>query len=159
MRIARLTIAALAISAVILASASAAELTRDEYKAQVEPICKTNKKASDRYLTGVRDLVRRDKLAKASKNFAKAADALDKARTQLAAVPQPPADEARLTRWLSGIKGEVALMRTISRKLAQGDTGKAGRLSVRLQHNASATNNLVVPFAFNYCKIDPAKYS
>lgn len=133
--------------------------TRETYKAAVEPICKTNKQASDRYLTGVKSLVKADKLDKASQNFAKAASALEKAQKQLAAVEQPPADVARLGKWLAGIKGEVALMRTISAKLAQGNKSKASSLAVKLQHNASNTNNLVIAFQFDYCKIEPAQYT
>jgi hypothetical protein len=140
-------------------SASAAELTRDEYKAQVEPICKTNKEASDRILTGVTKLVKRGKLDKAGQAFAKAANALEKAQKQLAAVPQPSADAAKLTKWLSEIKAESALMRTISMKFKAGDKGKATSLAVKLQNNANKANNQVIAFRFNYCHIDPSKYT
>jgi hypothetical protein len=140
-------------------AALAAEQTRETYKAEAEPICKADKAASDRYLKGVKGLVKDDRLAKASRNFAKAAAALERAQKQLAAVPQPPADSARLGNWLGGIKGEVALMRRISAKLAKGQKGPASSLSVRLQHNATATNNLVIAFQFNYCKIEPSQYT
>jgi hypothetical protein len=140
-------------------NAVAAEQTRESYAASVEPICKLNTQASDRYLKGVKSLVKNDRLAQASRNFTKAAAALKKAQGQLAAVPQPPADTARLTKWLSGIKDEVALMRTIAAKLKQGNKGKASSLAIKLQHNATATNNLVVAYPFNYCRIDPSKYT
>lgn len=133
--------------------------TRDSYKAEVEPICKANKSASDRFLKGVKGLVKQDKLAKASQNFAKAATALEKTQKQLAAVARPPADAARLGNWLAGIRGEVALMRQISAKLAKGKKGPASSLAVKLQHNATHTNNLVIVFQFDYCRIDPAKYA
>ena len=147
------------ILAALVPLASAAELNRDEYKAQVEPICKTSKSASDKYLKGVRKLVKEEKLKQASERFTKAAAALEKAQKQLAVVPQPTADEAKLAKWLNGIKGEVALMRTIATKLRQGNAGRASSLSVKLTHNATATNNLVIAFQFRYCKIDPSKYT
>jgi hypothetical protein len=133
--------------------------TREEYKADVEPICLTNKKASDKYLKGVRKLVKQDKLKEAGTAFAKAAAALEKAQKQLAAVPQPPADSAKLTKWLSEIKAEVALMKTISKKFKAGNKSKATSLAVKLQNNANKANNLVIVFQFNYCKIDPSKYT
>jgi hypothetical protein len=139
--------------------AFAAETTRSEYVAAVEPICKTNKHASDKYLKGVRNLVKQDKLDQASQRFSKAAAALEKARKQLALVPQPPADAAKLAKWLAGIKSEVGLMRTIAAKLKQGNKAKATSLVVRLTHDANATNNLVIVFQFNYCMIDPSKYT
>src|SRR3954453_18934075 len=86
----------------VFASVAAAEITKDEYKAQVEPICKTNKQASDKYLKNVRSLVKHDKLKQAGQNFSKAAVALEKAQKQLAAVEKPPADSAKLTKWLKG---------------------------------------------------------
>jgi hypothetical protein len=137
----------------------AAETTRDEYVAMVEPICKTNQQASDKYLKGVRNLVKRDKLDQASRRFAKAAAALEKAYDQLAVVPQPPGDAPKLTKWLAGIKAEVALMRKIGKKLGQGGKARASSLAVKLTHDANTTNNLVIGFQFHYCKLDPSKYT
>jgi hypothetical protein len=144
---------------VFAAFAMAEEPTRTTYKAEVEPICKTNKEASDRLLTGVKKLVKQDKLKQAGEKFAKAANALEKAQKQLAAVPQPPADTAKLSKWLSEIKSEVALMRTISSKFKAGNKSKATSLAVKLQNNANKANNLVIVFQFTYCKIDPSKYT
>lgn len=138
------------------------EPTKDEYKAQVEPICKTNKTASDRYLNDVRNLVKKDKLKKAGENFAKAATALEKAHKQLAAVEQPAADAAKLTKWLKGITEEVALMKTIASNLKSNTRAgktKATSLVVKLEQNATKTNNQVVSFSFSYCRIDPSKYA
>jgi uncharacterized protein YigA (DUF484 family) len=151
---------ALSLSAILLAApAFAAETSREEYKAAVEPICKANKQSSDRLLKPVKSLVKADKLQQAAQRFAKAATALEKAEKQLAVVPQPSADEAKLGKWLAGIKGEVALMRTIAAKLGQGNKAKASSLAVKLTHNATTTNNLVIAFQFNYCRIDPPQYT
>jgi hypothetical protein len=149
------TVAAL----LVFASVAVAETNREEYKAQVEPICKTNQDASNRILTGVKELVKKNKLAQAGQAFAKAAMALEKAQKQLAAVEQPAADSAKLTKWLSEIKSEVSLMRTISTKFKAGNKSKATSLTVKLQNNANKANNLVIVFQFKYCKIDPSKYS
>ena len=146
-------------AALLVFAAIAVADERDDYKAQVEPICKTNQETSDRILTGVKKLVKQDKLAQAGQRFAKAASALEKAQKQLAAVPQPPADATRLTKWLTEIKNEVALMRTISKKFKAGNKSKATSLAVKLQNNATKANNLVIVFQFKYCKIDPSKYT
>jgi hypothetical protein len=143
----------------VTSGASEEPPTRQSYVSSVEPICKTNKAASDRYLKGVRKLVTDNKLKQASERFTKAAAALERAQKQLAIVPQPSADEVRLGRWLTGIKGEVSLMRRIGAKLRQGDRGKASSLVVKLTHDANITNSQVIAFQFNYCHIDPAKYT
>jgi hypothetical protein len=152
-------LAALAALMLLAVPAFAAETTRDEYKAQVEPICKTNKEASEKYLKGVKTLVKKDQLKQAGAAFSKAAAALEKAEKQLAAVPQPEADSAKLGKWLSDIKGEVSLMKTIAAKFKAGNKAKGSSLSVKLTHNANVANNLVIAFQFNYCKIDPSKFT
>ncbi len=152
-------LAALAALMLLAVPAFAAETTRDEYKEQVEPICKTNKEASEKYLKGVKTLVKKNKLKQAGTAFTKAGAALEKAEKQLAVVPQPEADSAKLTKWLSEIKGEAALMKTIGAKFTAGNKSKGSSLSVKLTHNATKANNLVLAFQFNYCKIDPSKFS
>lgn len=150
------------ISACVFALAFASlafAVERPEYKEQVEPICKTNKEQSEKFLKGVKTLVKKDKLKQAGTAFAKAATALEKAQKQLAAVPQPEADTAKLTKWLKDIKGEVALMRQISKAFKSGNKAKGSSLSVKLTRNATTANNQVLAFGFNYCKIDPSKFS
>ena len=149
----------LASFAIVLAFAGmAVASTRDEYKAEVEPICKKNQEASKTILTGVKQLVKSDKLKQAGQRFTKAAAALETAQKQLAAVPQPEADAAKLTKWLSSIKGEVSLMKRIGTKFKQGDKKKGSSLVVTLERNAEDANNLVFAFQFKECKINPSKY-
>ena len=69
--------------------AFAAETSPDEYKAQVEPICKANLKANEKILDGVRENVKTGKLSKASRQLLGAASALKKTRAELLKVPQP----------------------------------------------------------------------
>jgi len=145
---------ALALAFATVASGDASE-SRGAYKEAVEPICKTNQDASKRILTGVEKMVKQDKLKQAGARFLQAAAALEKAQKQLAAVPQPPEDSAKLGKWLSGIKGEVSLMKTIGKKFKAGNKGKGSSLVVKLKNNAKTTNNLVIAFQFKYCKIDP----
>jgi hypothetical protein len=154
----RVTAAALALAFAIVSVAAAEGSPRDEYKEKVEPICKTDKSASKRILTGVEKLVRHNKLKPAGQRFSRAAAALQKAERQLAAVPQPPEDSARLRRWLSGIKGEVSLMRRIAAKFKHGNKSKGSSLVVKLKNNAKKTNNLVIVYQFRYCKIDPSEF-
>lgn len=157
-RVALILISAVAVLA-LSGTALAAEVSRDEYKAAVEPICKTNKAESERFLNGVKTLVRDDKLKQAGAAFTNAANALEKAEKQLAAVPKPAADEAKLGKWLADVKAEVSLMRRIAAKFKAGEKSKGASLTVKLQNNANKANNQVIVFRFNYCKIDPSQYT
>ncbi len=161
----RVVVALLAgVTALLVFASFAVALTADQetYKAAVEPICKSNKAAADRLLGPVKGLVRKDKLKPAGTAFGKAAKELEKTRKKLAAVSQPSSDAAKLSKWLSEIKSEVKLMKTISsnfKKNTKAGKSKATSLVVKLQKNATKANNLVLSYEFNYCKIDPSKYS
>jgi hypothetical protein len=158
MRRAILTAAALtALTAVPLAAA--AELTRDEYVARVEPICKRNTEANKRIFAGAKEQVRSGQLKAASAHFARAAVALDKTIRQLRAVPRPAADAAKLEKWIGYLEVESAYFERIGKALAKGEKGKAQTLSVRLNRNSNLANNSVLAFDFTYCKIDPSRFT
>jgi hypothetical protein len=140
-------------------TALAAEITRDSYKEAVEPICKTNAKANERLLGNVRNEVKTDKLKPAAAKFSKAAAALKRTVRQLKAVPPPSADQARITKWLGFVTGEARLFETVAAKLRAGDKAAASAKVIKLTHNATQANNVVIPFEFHYCKFEPNKYT
>ncbi len=148
--------------AAILAGAAFAATPAEEretYVAQVEPICKTNTKANEKIFKGVRKLVRQGKLKLAAGHFARAAAAFGKATDEIAAVPQPPADAARLTKWIGLLRKEKSLLGQIGGALRAGKKAKAQRLSVKLTHNGNVANNTVLAFEFHYCRIDSSRFS
>jgi len=139
--------------------AEATEVTRDSYKEAVEPICKTNVKANERTLKGVKAKVKHGKLKPAATQFAKAANSTHKALGKLKRVPQPPADEARLAKWLKYIKEEEGYFRKIAKKLKAGDKNGATAMQLRLQSTANKANNTVLSFEFKYCRVEASKFS
>jgi len=154
------------LSAVVLALAmlsgpfaEAAEVTRESYKEQVEPICKTNTEANEKILKGVRQKVKAGKLKAAGTQFEKAGKALHKAIAQLKAVPQPVADEAKLAKWLKYVGEEEKLFLQTAKKLKEGNKTAAQALVIRLTHNANQANNQVLAFEFRYCRFEPSKFT
>lgn len=133
-------------------------IDRAEYVEAVEPICKKDREANESILKDVRRLVKQNKLDLAAKKFSRAARALKRARLELAKVEKPPADAAKLTKWLDYVKTEAELFEAVSRKLAHGEKTAAQKMVVRLVSNAKKTNNLVLSFNFRYCVFDVAKY-
>lgn len=153
--------AALATCVFVLAFAgiAVAETTRDEYKAQAEPICKKNKEETEKFLKGVKTMVKKDKLKQAGTSFSKAAGALERTEKKLAEIEPPTADSAKITKWLSEIKGEVSLMKTIAAKFKSGNKAKGSALVVKLTHNATVANKPVIGFEFKYCKTESSQFS
>jgi hypothetical protein len=139
--------------------AQAEEVTRESYKEAVEPICKTNAEANKRILKGVRAKVRAGKLKAAGLQFSKAGAALKKTHGELKAVSQPPADQTKLTKWLGMIATEVTLFQKAAKQLkAENKTGAQATV-IRLTHNATQANNLVLGFEFHYCRFEPSKFT
>jgi hypothetical protein len=157
----RLGPAAAAVAMLLAAAvslAAAAEISREEYVARVEPICKTNVTANKRIFKGAKGEVKAGELKKASKHFSRAATAFAKTISQIAAVPRPAADEARLGKWLGYLRGEKNLIQKVGRALAADDKHKAESYSVDLNHNSNKANNSVLGFGFDYCRIDPSRF-
>jgi hypothetical protein len=148
-------VAAIAFSAL----ASAAEITRSSYREAAEPICKADTQANERILAGVKNEVRAGKLKPAAAQFTKAARALKSAIGQLQAVPAPAADSARLSKWLGKVSNEAGYFEALARKLRAGDKAGAQKLVVKLTNEANAANNVVIPFEFNYCRLDPSRFT
>jgi hypothetical protein len=142
-----------------VALASANEVTRTTYREQAEPICKVNTEANERILGGVRSEVRAGKLKPAAAQFAKAATELKKTIGQLRAVPRPPADTARLSRWLGKVSLEAGLFEQVAAKLRAGEKTEAQRVAVKLTSNAAKANNAVLAFEFEYCRFEPSRFT
>jgi len=143
----------------IAAPAAMALMTRDEYKAQVEPICKKNSEANDKILKTVRKEVKENKLKTAGAKFLKASAALTTTYNELKAVEQPTEDAAKLTKWLGYVKKEAELFNSGGKALKAGNKKKAQKFVNQLNSNANKANAEVLAFGFHYCKFNPSKYT
>jgi hypothetical protein len=150
---------ALAVLATAAVALAAPEQTRETYVIQVEPICKQNTKANEQILAGVRKKIKQGQLRAAAGQFTKASTAFGKAVAQIKAVPQPPADTAKLKKWTGYLEGETKLLSEIGKALKAGSKSKAQTLSIKLTHNGNLANNAVLGFEFNYCLIDSSRFS
>jgi hypothetical protein len=151
-------IAAAALSS-LTSLAAASEVTRDSYREAVEPICKADTQANERILAGVKSEVRAGKLKPAAAQFTKAARALKSVIAQLQAVPAPAADAARLSKWLGKVSNEAGYFEAVAKKLRAGDKAGAQKLVVKLTNEANQANNLVIPFEFTYCRLEPSRFT
>jgi hypothetical protein len=154
--------AALACAAALAGAAlgsTSPQQTREGYVAEVEPICKTNTKANERILAGVRREIKKGKLNLAAGQFRRASAAFGRAVKEIAAVPEPVADQTKLTKWLGYLEDETTLLGEIGKALKAGKKTRAQGLSVRLTHNGNLANTTVLGFEFNYCLIDSSRFS
>lgn len=158
-RISVMVAAALTLALIVCGAALAAEVSRDEYKASVEPICKKNTQANERILSGVKKEVQQGKLKTAAAKFTKASTELTKTVRELKKVPQPVADKSRLSSWFGLIEVEAELFAMAGKKLKAGDKAGAEHIVTKLTQNANKANLQVLPFGFTYCRLEPAKFT
>jgi hypothetical protein len=144
--------------AVPVAVALEGEPTREEYVAKVEPICKANTEANSRILDGVKEQVKRGDLASAGRRFLRAATALGKSIRQIAAQKKPPADVAKLEKWIGYLKQEKTYLQKIGQALKADNKFKAQKYAVQLNRNNNRANNTVISFGFDHCRIDSSKF-
>jgi hypothetical protein len=156
------TLLALALPALGLSaqtSSGAAGPTRAEYIQRIEPICQARTQASRTVLRNVDEMVRDGQLQAAARRFERAADALEGAIHQVARVPRPVADQARLVRWLDYGKEGDALLRRIAKGLGEGDRHRVQGMSGELLTTAKRGNAIVVGFGFKYCRLNPSRFA
>lgn len=153
-----LAVAVALLVSVPVALALGTDPTRPEYVATVEPICKANTEANSRILKGVKEQVRKDDLAPAGKRFIRASSALGKTVRQIAAVPQPAEDAAKLTKWIGYLKQEKTFLREIGAALKSKDKYHAQKLAVELNSNNNKANNTVISFGFHECRIESSRF-
>lgn len=156
----KLVIGCLLLALLTAAVAAAAEPgeERQLYVDRLEPICKANVLANKRIFKGAKEEVQRGELKKASTHFFRAATAFGKTIRQLAAVPKPPADEAKLDKWFELLRVEKELIQKIGRALGAGNKSRAQTYSVELNRNSSKANNAVLSFGFDYCRLEPSRF-
>lgn len=151
--------AALMLALILTATAFAAEVSRDEYKEAVEPICQENTKANEKILAGVKKEVKGGQLKTAAAKFTKAAGELKRTLKELEGVARPVADEARLAKWFGLVKVEAELFGQAGQKLKAGDKAGAEHVVTKLTQNANKANLEVLPFGFRYCRLEPSKFT
>lgn len=154
---------ALASFVALLAIAPAAlavegEDPRGEYRERVEPICAANTRANSRILKGVKGQVQKGKLRPAGRRFIRASGALGKSVRQIARVPRPEADAAKLTKWIRYLRSEKTFLFLIGKALKSSNKFKAQKLAVKLNRNNNRANNTVISFGFRECRIDSSKF-
>jgi hypothetical protein len=135
-----------------LALAAEGEPTREEYVQRVDVICKKSEKTNSRILKDVkRQVAKKHQFIPAGNRFLRASRSFGRAVKQIAAVPQPSADEAKLGKWVKYLKVERSLLQRIGQALKREQGGKANKLAVQLHRINRRANNTVFSFEFDYC--------
>jgi hypothetical protein len=132
--------------------------TRAEYVEEVEPICRSETLAHRTILQGVEEMINHGKLKQAAPHLMRASTVMRGAIKRVGAVPRPPADMVRLTRWLQFAKSGGKLLRKMGLALQSGNHSKAQKIAKELLTETKRANATVAGFNFNYCRVNPAHF-
>jgi hypothetical protein len=150
-------LAALALT-ILPALSVAAELTRPEYVAQLEKICKPGSEATARAVRGMRSDIRAERLQLAASKFAKAKRIFDHTVSSVSVVPRPASDRATLSRWFAALERESLYLGQSATALRAEDIPRFQHVSGRFFQEGSKANNAVVSFGFNYCNFKSSRF-
>ncbi len=155
-----LTLAVLALLAPAGASAEeGVPPTREEYVAQVEPICQANTEANERILENAKFRAQHGKMKQAAKQFIHASAAFGATVEKIAAVARPPADEPRLLKWFKFLKIVTKNLHEVGTALREEDKIRAAHEGIRVQRSSNAANNVGFVFRFTYCRISASRFN
>jgi hypothetical protein len=152
------TIVAIAGFAVICGAAGAGELTRDEYVAKLESLCKPRVQEIERRVDGVRSDVHSGKLKIAGKKFGIAAKIFGRSVRENTPVPRPKEYRSQLKTWFRYLHQQEDYMLKISDAFGHEEGVKGQRDVSRFVHSGNLSNNTVFGWGFNYCSFKFSRY-
>jgi hypothetical protein len=155
------TVAAVLVAMLCVAGAAhgAEEQTRESYVAAVEPICKRDREAGERILSGTSDNIRDGKFAVAGRELIRASARFGTTIREIVAVPRPPADEARLQKWFGFLRIVKERIRKTGKLYKEGERLKATHESIGVERSGNAANNVSFVFHFRYCRLSRSRFS
>lgn len=155
----RAAVTVLVVTLLLVAGAAAADApTREEYVARLERVCKPDAEATQRAMKGARADVQAERLAVAARKFARATAIFAGTVREISAVPRPPADAAKLSKWFGYLKAQESYLERITAQYRAGHGIKAQRLIPRFIHNGNLANYAVLSFGFDYCSFKFSRY-
>jgi hypothetical protein len=159
----RIAVFTAAATLLLAASARAEEVpSRAQYVEQVDPICQANTEANKRILENVKTKARSKSprtVREAGAQFIHASSAFGAAETKIAAVPRPPADDARLLKWFEYLNIVKTNLRKLGVALKEGQKILAAHEQIRVERASNAANNVSFTFGFHYCHLSKSTFT
>ena len=147
-----------AATAVVVAAAWAADPTREEYVATIDPICKKNVDSNKKVLKGVGALVKAGKLKVAASRFTQVAANFGRTIKSVEAIPRPPEDSPRLEKWFKFLKIVQKNLAEVGKALKEENKIRASHEKIRAERSSNAANNVSFVFGFHYCNLRPGQF-
>jgi hypothetical protein len=152
-------IALVLVAALVAATVAvgAEEPTREAYVTTVEPICKRDREAAEKLLSGTKEAIRDDRLDAAGRQLIRASRRFGGTIAQLLAVPRPPADEAKLQKWFGFLRILRDRIRQTGVFYREGRELRATYESIAAERTGNAANNVSFSLGFRFCRLSRSR--
>jgi len=135
------------------------EQTREGYKAQVDPLCKANRKTNERIMAGARQRLNRNRLKPAGKQFIRLSGSFGALIGKLSKVPPPAADTHRIKRWLEIMNLLKTRLRLVGKYYIEGLKIKGNHEGILAQRAGISANNTTIVLHFHDCRFGNFEHS
>jgi hypothetical protein len=145
--------------ALTLSAPAAAEVTRPDYVAGLERICRPGAERTEAAVRGVRSDLRDQRLALAAAKFSAAGRIFAHTLAAIEPRPRPTPDLARLRRWFSLLARQRSYLAQIAAALRARRIPRSQRLTAHFVHTGNLANRTVLGFGFDYCSFRFSRYT
>lgn len=149
---------AAACGSALCANANAEELTRSEYVAKLESLCKPTVLEIERKVDGVRSDVHSGRLKVAGEKFGIAARIFGGSVRSITPIPRPKEYRSQLSTWFRYLHQQESYMQKISDAFGHERGHQGQRYVARFVHSGNLANNTVFGWGFNYCAFKFSRY-
>lgn len=132
--------------------AHGAEQTKETYKERIEPVCKANRIANERIMSGARQRIKRKMWVPAGRQFVRVSGSFGKLIKRLGPVPPPVGYERTVQRWVKFMRLIKLRLFKVGKLYKAGEDIKAAHMSILAERAGISANNISIVFKLRECR-------
>jgi hypothetical protein len=144
--------AALVATLAVALPAHGAEQTKESYMERIEPLCKANRVANERIMSGARQRIKRKRFVPVGRQFVRVSGSFGKLIRRLAPVPPPVGYERTVQRWVKFMRLIEQRLLRVGRLYKAGEDIKAAHASILAERAGVSANNISIALKVRECR-------
>jgi len=128
------------------------EQTQESYKERIEPICKGNRIANERIMSGARQRIKRKMWVPVGKQFIRVSGSFGRLIKRLGPVPPPVGYERTVQRWAKFMRLVKLRLFKVGKLYKAGEDIKAAHMSILAERAGISANNISIVFKVRECR-------
>lgn len=145
-------LAALVATLAVALPAHGAERTKESYTERIEPLCKANRIANERIMSGARQRIKRKQFVPVGKQFVRVSGSFGKLIRRLAPVPPPTGYERTVQRWIKFMRLVKRRLFVVGKLYKAGEDIKAAHVSILAERAGISANNISIALKVRECR-------